>query len=69
MLLFSEICPSLEGRFYCANKRCIFKAWTCNDVDDCHDNSDESDDLCAGLNTLFEDWKETVDLLYYFDTH
>ena len=69
MLLFSEICPKLNRKFQCDNKRCISKAWICNGDDDCGDNSDERDDLCAGLNILFEDRKEMVDLLYNFYTH
>ena len=48
MLLFSEICPSLEGRFLCANKRCIYKSLTCDGDDDCRDNSDESPAICDG---------------------
>lgn len=28
--------------FRCKNKKCIPKSWTCDHVDDCGDNSDES---------------------------
>ena len=42
LIAFSETCTS-NARFKCGNGNCIFKAFKCDKVDDCGDNSDESD--------------------------
>lgn len=42
----SSQCGSHNGTFLCDNWRCIHEQWTCDQRDDCGDNSDER--LCAG---------------------
>ncbi|KAL4235004.1 Low-density lipoprotein receptor-related protein 12 [Mactra antiquata] len=42
----SDQCGTHNGTFLCRNNRCIYESWTCDQRDDCGDNSDE--EFCAG---------------------
>merc|ERR1719322_29370 len=46
----NENCPPCEekGDFRCRNRRCIPKRWLCDFENDCGDNTDESEETCAG---------------------
>ena len=39
--------PCKAGEFTCKNNKCITQEWICDAVDDCDDNSDEDQLMCA----------------------
>ena len=41
MCFFVEYPPCDDGKFKCANKRCIAERFVCDGDNDCKDNSDE----------------------------
>lgn len=41
-----EKCNNEHDRYLCKNQRCIFLNATCNEKNDCGDNSDEDLDSC-----------------------
>ena len=43
-------CNNEYDRYLCNNKRCIFLNATCNEKDDCGDNSEENVDACKKGN-------------------
>lgn len=47
----SEQCGTHNGTFLCDNGRCIYESWTCDERDDCGDNSDEQ--FCTGKKMGF----------------
>ena len=44
MSVSDEQCSN--GEYTCKNKKCILLSLTCNNNDDCDDNTDEDDCLC-----------------------
>ena len=51
-------CPA--SAFKCRNKRCMLMSKVCDGVNDCVDNSDETDG-CKGIKEIKE-----VDVMYYW---
>ena len=47
MCFFVEYPPCDDGKFKCANKRCIAERFVCDGDNDCKDNSDEKN--CSEL--------------------
>ncbi|EAA44666.5 AGAP003656-PA [Anopheles gambiae str. PEST] len=41
-----------EHEFHCNNGNCIPKDYMCNDIDDCGDNSDETDSVCGDYTCM-----------------